>query len=385
MRIRLKFLSQAAVGVVVVGVLGGCSTSGRAVRNDSLLGSRNLIPPPYARPSAGGAPSSLIPSSSSVPALPAEPMLPESEPAGFVPAEVSVPVVAPHPESVVMPPLPKKEVVSRPLPKAGSETYVVRKSDTLSGIAKSHGVNWQDIAALNPSVDPDRIKVGDKLVMPDGAHLVKPVAVKASAVPKLEGKPAAAAKKSVVASSAKSTAAAVLPADGVYTVVSGDNLSKIASHYKVKISDIRSWNTLQSDNLSIGQKLKLRGDATVSTATTKSDPAAAAALAPAAAGAAVAPVAAAAATAVPAEPLAAAGEAAAPVAAEAAAPVEGDVPANSQFLPVMVTEGDTLEKMAGTYLTTVEDILKNNPQIKTNADLKPGMTLRMSYNINQLP
>ncbi len=42
-----------------------------------------------------------------------------------------------------------------------------------------------------------------------------------------------------------------------YTVKSGDNLSKIADSYDVDIADIKDWNDLESDNIIIGQKLKI--------------------------------------------------------------------------------------------------------------------------------
>ena len=42
-----------------------------------------------------------------------------------------------------------------------------------------------------------------------------------------------------------------------YTVKSGDNLTKIANEYDVEIADVKEWNNLSSDEILIGQKLKL--------------------------------------------------------------------------------------------------------------------------------
>ena len=42
-----------------------------------------------------------------------------------------------------------------------------------------------------------------------------------------------------------------------YMVVKGDNLSKIAKYYDLNVSEIKKWNNLNSDFLSIGQKLIL--------------------------------------------------------------------------------------------------------------------------------
>ena len=41
----------------------------------------------------------------------------------------------------------------------------------------------------------------------------------------------------------------------VYTVRSGDTLSHIARRYHVSVKQLRTWNHLRSDRLSIGQKI----------------------------------------------------------------------------------------------------------------------------------
>jgi len=44
----------------------------------------------------------------------------------------------------------------------------------------------------------------------------------------------------------------------VYQVRSGDSLSRIASRFKVRISDIRSWNEIKGDVIRPGQELLIR-------------------------------------------------------------------------------------------------------------------------------
>ncbi|MBC1516491.1 1,4-beta-N-acetylmuramoylhydrolase, partial [Listeria immobilis] len=56
-----------------------------------------------------------------------------------------------------------------------------------------------------------------------------------------------------------------------YTVVKGDSLWKIASKYKVTVANLKSWNNLKSDNIYIGQKLKV-GASSSSTNTNTSKP-----------------------------------------------------------------------------------------------------------------
>lgn len=61
----------------------------------------------------------------------------------------------------------------------------------------------------------------------------------------------------------------------IYTVKSGDVLGSIAKRYGVTVANIKSWNGLYSDKLSIGQKLKIytHGSAPKTTTNTSSTPA----------------------------------------------------------------------------------------------------------------
>lgn len=52
-----------------------------------------------------------------------------------------------------------------PEPSAG-QSYVVQKGDTLSAIARKFGVNWKSLASYNGIPDPDLIKVGQVLKIP---------------------------------------------------------------------------------------------------------------------------------------------------------------------------------------------------------------------------
>lgn len=60
--------------------------------------------------------------------------------------------------------------------------YVVQKGDTLSGIAQKvlgKGGRWNEIAALNPSIDPNRLIVGSRLRLPKGVSTGSPTVAKA--------------------------------------------------------------------------------------------------------------------------------------------------------------------------------------------------------------
>jgi len=238
-------------------------------------------------------------------------------------------------------------------PAAPEETtdYTVRPGDTLSGIAHQYRLSVNDLVALNKLADPNKVRAGQKLLLP-GRVTIKPAAAKPKAKP--AAKPAAAAPAS---------AAALHGTE--YTVVSGDNLSKIAKRCGVSLSALRAANALQSDRLQIGQKLKIP------------EAAAPAAPAPVSQGALVpAPVvsaepAPAAAEGVPAEP------AAAPAAAEGI-PAEPPAAAPAAGLGVVhtVQPGEDLPSIAKLYATTVDELASLN-QLGDARTVQPGQRLNI--------
>ena len=84
----------------------------------------------------------------------------------------------------------------------GEVIYVVKKGDTLSGIASKYGTTYQKLAEYNNIENPNLIYVGQKIVIP------------------------------TTSSSSSIT----------YTVQSGDNLSKIAKKYNT------TWQKIYEDN-----------------------------------------------------------------------------------------------------------------------------------------
>ena len=131
---------------------------------------------------------------------------------------------------------------------AGKDVYVVQKNDTLSQIAQRHGVKTADLAAVNGISTNSIIRVGQKLKMPVGSKKVQNVK----------------SSSSKAASSAKTTKTtkAEYPADGVYTVKSGDSLWLIARRFDTTVAKICEANNISADTrLQIGQKIKLPGAA----------------------------------------------------------------------------------------------------------------------------
>lgn len=118
---------------------------------------------------------------------------------------------------------------------AEAATYTVQKGDTLTKIAQNHKITVQDIKSWN-NLTNDMIYVAQKLEVTKKAtnEALKPSNPSTT-------KPTTPSKPTTVS----------------YTVVKGDTLSKIAKQYNVTIKDIKDWNGLTTDNIFVGQVLKV--------------------------------------------------------------------------------------------------------------------------------
>ncbi len=122
------------------------------------------------------------------------------------------------------------------LPPATTATeYTIARGDSFSTIAKKFpGVTAKAIQDANPTVNPLKLQIGQKIVIPPPS------------APAVHG-------------STATTPAAAETGDVIYTVKSGDNLTKIATQYGTTVRALRSANNLATDNIKVGQKLKIPG------------------------------------------------------------------------------------------------------------------------------
>jgi len=207
--VRIAVFTILAIHVVLLGGL-------------LILGCKKTEEPP---------PSDLSSLTNAFPPLP-PPDFPPIEPTnppvntGFPPPTYTPPTYTPPtytPPTFVTPEPPP--VLTGP----GTE-HVVIKNESFSTIAKKYGVSIRAIEEANPGVDSRRLKIGQKLRIP------------AASAPRATG----VANGSLTSEGLK-----------VYTVKSGDNLTKIASAHDVKIKELRAVNGLRTDALKVGQKLKI--------------------------------------------------------------------------------------------------------------------------------
>jgi LysM repeat protein len=112
--------------------------------------------------------------------------------------------------------------------------YTVVARDSFSKIALAHKTTVRALRAANPNVEPTRIKPGDKINIPEPAPQT--------------------------AAADQTGGLAPAGADGgttIYTVKSGDSLSKIARNHGITMRQLSAANNLKTSGIKAGQKLKI--------------------------------------------------------------------------------------------------------------------------------
>jgi LysM repeat protein len=154
------------------------------------------------------------------------------------PMEASNPPVLPEPPgpAETTAPTPPPEPAPAPAPPAPAPTeneYVIVKGDTLAKIAKANGVTLRALEDANAGISPTRLKIGQKLIVPTGASTTG---------------------ATTAAETASGTSAG---GDEVYTVKSGDTLTRIAHHNGVTVKALMAENNLTTTHIKVGQKLNI--------------------------------------------------------------------------------------------------------------------------------
>lgn len=214
---RITVLATLAVHVVLLCVLliAGCNKKDpeQAGNTDNS----GLVPAPQ---------------STEPPAWPTNPIAPPPSPTQ------DPSLIAPPPSNhLVPPPSPVAPAVTDlappPTPAATGTEHTIVKGEVLETIARKYGVGWKAIEAANPGINPNRLKIGDKINIPPPKSGAAPVAASNGDAASADG-------------GVKS-----------YKVKSGDNLLKIAKNFGTTPRAIRAANGLRTDQIKVGQTLKI--------------------------------------------------------------------------------------------------------------------------------
>jgi LysM repeat protein len=131
---------------------------------------------------------------------------------------------ASNPPVVAPTPMPAPEPAAEP----ATTEYVVVKGDTLGKIAKRNSVTLKALEEANPGVVPTRLKVGEKLSIPAASS-----------------------------TAGASTSSDMNSGEEIYSVKSGDTLTKIARANGTTVKALESENNLSTTKIKVGQKLKI--------------------------------------------------------------------------------------------------------------------------------
>ena len=121
--------------------------------------------------------------------------------------------------------------------------HVVRRGDTLSEIARDYGVSVSAVRAANSGVNPRRLRIGQRLIIPRAGKLPR----------------YASAPTTVRRSTTQTTVQPQRP-DGpyvTYRVQSGDSLWVIAKRYDVTARDLMRWNGLTTSRIYPGDEVRI--------------------------------------------------------------------------------------------------------------------------------
>jgi LysM repeat protein len=129
-------------------------------------------------------------------------------------------------------PQPVPPAQQLPPPVVGSQgDHVVIKGESFYTIAKKYSVTSRAIQDANPGVDPARLKIGQKLVIP--------------------------ARSATATAAATGNGTSSTNSGKTYTVKSGDTLVAIAKKNGVTVKELQSANNLSTTRITVGQKLRI--------------------------------------------------------------------------------------------------------------------------------
>lgn len=227
--VRITVFAILAIHVVLLGVLliAGCN---KKATPETEMAENSVVPPVPAPPvpEQWPTPGQASPQNNNADIPPVPPPVPPPITQGspettFAPAPAPITPEPIQPDPVPVPMTPEVAPMTE---------HTIAKGETLSTIGKRYGVGYKSIEAANPGINPTRLRIGDKIKIP---------------APKAPSATSALAPAPNGGSASART----------YVVKSGDNLLKIAKLTGTTVKQLRAANNLRTDQIRVGQKLKI--------------------------------------------------------------------------------------------------------------------------------
>jgi len=239
---KITFITLAHLAVIGGGlVFYGCSKGNTP---SSQTDAATNTPPAIAANTDPVVPGALIDTNSIV--APADP---GAHPTGGAPVSPGVNPVVNNPLATAITPIPNSTPepapanTGAPVGNATASEYKVLKGDVGTTIAKKHGVSVAALKAANPAVNWSKLKVGQPIQIPAAA---------AAPAPNTSSTPTPVTTPGTSPAPEATEGAAT-----VHVVKANDTLSSISRKYGVPWKQIRAANNLKSENIKVGDKLKI--------------------------------------------------------------------------------------------------------------------------------
>lgn len=132
------------------------------------------------------------------------------------------------------------------------ETHVVAQNESLYDIAQAEGIRLESLLQYNFLTHGVQVEAGEKLYLTMSAPNMPKLANEKPAVVKAVYQPTELMQESSYAAADKFILHEVQPKETMYS---------IAKKYEVSVDELKSWNELSSNELKIGQQIRINKSA----------------------------------------------------------------------------------------------------------------------------
>lgn len=158
--------------------------------------------------------------------------------------EIFLPPAAPEPIPKITVPDP---VETEPvIPAVEDHIYIVKKGDTLSGIASMYDTSWKELAEYNELSNPNKLFEKQEIRVPGTLSAPAP----------MSSASATTSSNSSTGGSSPSTGRAIQQGSS-YVIQRGDTLSTIAKRADLSVGEIKAANALDSSMIVAGKSLSI--------------------------------------------------------------------------------------------------------------------------------